>query len=230
MLLLPLICIIWDAFFFLRSGWWFDFCCCSIFTPKIVELIPKVDYYFSKKSWFNRHNLFAFLFLDFFGQNGYFLLSQVEGWKSSTPHEEDFFHGENVGKIPKKSSIWNFAGRKVPQASKEREVQQKLWNFSSQNLVNVAWSFAKAGVNYSSTEKTVFFGRFCWCFSIWHFFRRSSSESEWFRMKLAICFNALGFNGAVICFDDFRVLAGDGCPAEFFWRTRTMRSTIGTRF
>ena len=26
----------------------------------------------------------------------------------------------------------------------ERECQQKLWHFSSQNLVNVAWSFAKA--------------------------------------------------------------------------------------
>lgn len=79
-----------------------------------------------------------------------------------------------MGKIPKKSTIWNFAGRKVPQASKEREVQQKLWNFSSQNLVNVAWSFAKAGVNYSSTEKTVFLEDFADVFPSGIFFEEAA--------------------------------------------------------
>ena len=36
-------------------------------------------------------------------------------------------------------------------SGQERECQQKLWNFSSQNLVNVAWSFAKANLGILET-------------------------------------------------------------------------------
>lgn len=91
----------------------------------------QVDYY--QQSWFN--HLFAIVFFIFLAKSKRYISCFFKLMGESPP-----LHRGKLG---------NFMGKSENPRTlclKEREVQQKLWNFSSQNLVNVAWSFAKAGL------------------------------------------------------------------------------------
>ena len=174
MLLLPLICIIWDAFF-LRSGWWFDFCCCD-FHPEncrtdsqswLLLFKKRVD---STATTFLR--LFCLGFLWAKTKKSCFL--NVEGWTSRTPHEEDFFHRKMWGKIRKNPPYGTLLAEKCLKPPRNERFSKSFGIFLPKTWWMWPGPLPRPGVNYSSTKKRFFLEHLLMFFSIWHFFRRSS--------------------------------------------------------